>query len=112
MTIHGIAEARFWPVAQAFERQLEATGGGAAVCVYYKGRKVVDVWGGARDEGGRPWLEDTMAMSFSTSKGITSTLIHILVDQLHIKLLEHPYRLGVLGPPQTESSTSVRNPST
>ncbi|HEB91008.1 MAG TPA: class A beta-lactamase-related serine hydrolase [Deltaproteobacteria bacterium] len=79
--IHGMAEAPFWPVVQAFERQLEASGGGAAVCVYHEGRKVVDLWGGVRDENDRPWREDTMAMSFSTSKGITSTLLHILVDR-------------------------------
>lgn len=80
-TIHGVAEAPFWPVVQAFERQLDASGGGAAVCVYHEGRKVVDLWGGVRDEDERPWSRDTMAMSFSTSKGITSTLIHILVDR-------------------------------
>jgi len=81
VTIHGMAEAPFWPVVQVFERQLEASGGGAAVCVYHEGRKVVDLWGGVRDEDERPWCEDTMAMSFSTSKGITSTLIHILADR-------------------------------
>jgi CubicO group peptidase (beta-lactamase class C family) len=81
MTIHGTAEAQYWPVVQAFERQLESTGGGAAVCVYREGQKVVDIWGGVRDEEERPWERDTMAMSFSTSKGITSTLIHILADR-------------------------------
>ena len=81
MTIHGVAEAPFWPVVRTFERQLDASGGGAAVCVYHEGRKVVDLWGGVRDEEEQPWRQDTMAMSFSTSKGITSTLIHILVDR-------------------------------
>lgn len=51
------------------------------MCVYHRGRKVVDVWGGRRDQQGRPWEEDTMAMSFSTSKGVVSTLIHILADR-------------------------------
>ncbi|MEM9176488.1 MAG: serine hydrolase domain-containing protein [Myxococcota bacterium] len=73
--------AAFWPVAQAFERQIDASGGGAAVCVYYEGQKVVDLWGGVRDEHGRPWRADTMSMSFSTSKGITSTLLNQLVDR-------------------------------
>lgn len=81
MTIYGVAEAPFWPVVRAFERQLDSSGGGAAVCVYHEGRKVVDLWGGVRDEHETPWLQDTMAMSFSTSKGIMSTLIHILVDR-------------------------------
>jgi CubicO group peptidase (beta-lactamase class C family) len=81
MTIHGTAEAPYWPVVQAFEKQIESTGGGAAVCVYREGEKVVDLWGGVKDEDGSPWEQDTMAMSFSTSKGVTSTLIHILADR-------------------------------
>lgn len=81
MTTEGVVAAPFWPVARAFERQIERSGGGAGVCVYYEGRKVVDLWGGVRDEIGRPWREDTMSMSFSTSKGITSTLLHILADR-------------------------------
>ncbi|MFK7894969.1 MAG: serine hydrolase domain-containing protein [Myxococcota bacterium] len=81
MVIHGSADAAYWPVAKAFEEQIEKSGGGAAVSVYFEGRKVVDLWGGVRDQVGRPWREDTMSMSFSTSKGITSTLLHILVDR-------------------------------
>jgi CubicO group peptidase (beta-lactamase class C family) len=79
--IDGSVAAPFWPVARAFERQLEASGGGAAVCVYYQGHKVVDLWGGVRDEVGRPWREDTLSMSFSTSKGVMSTLLNILADR-------------------------------
>ena len=70
--IEGVAAAPFWPVAQAFEKQIATSGGGAGVCVYYEGKKVVDLWGGVRDEAGRPWREETMSMSFSTSKGIMS----------------------------------------
>ena len=55
--------------------------GGGAVCVYHEGNKVVDVWGGTRDKEGNPWLEDTTATGFSTTKGVVSTLIHILVDK-------------------------------
>jgi len=55
--------------------------GGAAVCVYHRGRRVVDIWGGTRDAEGNPWLEHTTAPSFSTTKGVVSTLLHILVDQ-------------------------------
>ena len=57
--------------------------GGSAVCVYHDGRKVVDIWGGTRDREDNPWLEDTTAPSFSTTKGVMSTLVHILVDQGH-----------------------------
>jgi len=55
--------------------------GGSAVCVYHEGHKVVDIWGGSKDKQGSPWAEDTTAPSFSTTKGVMSTLVHILVDQ-------------------------------
>lgn len=58
-----------------------ARGGGAGICVYHHGRKVVDVWGGSRDAAGTPWTSDTMAMSFSTTKGVMSTLLHQLADR-------------------------------
>jgi len=56
-------------------------GGGAAAAVYHRGELVVDVWTGARDAVGSPWLEDTMAMSFSTTKGVVATTVHRLVDR-------------------------------
>jgi CubicO group peptidase (beta-lactamase class C family) len=56
-------------------------GGGAAAAVYHRGELVVDVWTGARDAVGSPWLEDTMAMSFSTTKGVIATTVHRLVDR-------------------------------
>ena len=54
---------------------------GSAVCVYHNGRPVVDIWGGIKDSAGNPWQAETTAPSFSTSKGVLSTLAHILVDQ-------------------------------
>jgi CubicO group peptidase (beta-lactamase class C family) len=71
----------FMPVARALALQLRRYDGGAAVCVYYRGRCVVDLWGGFRDRAGRPWARDTMAPSFSTTKGVASTLVHIMVDR-------------------------------
>ncbi len=55
---------------------------GAGVCVYHHGKKVVDLWGGLADEDTkRPWERDTMAVSFSTTKGLTATCLHILADR-------------------------------
>ena len=51
------------------------------MCVYHDSQKVVDVWGGTRDRDRNAWLADTTAPSFSTTKGVMSTLVHILVDQ-------------------------------
>ncbi|HAA56088.1 MAG TPA: EstA family serine hydrolase [Myxococcales bacterium] len=71
----------FGEVAEGFEkveqvfRQNFADGkeSGAACAVYYEGKKVVDLWGGYRDESsGAVWQEDTMVPVMSTSKGISS----------------------------------------
>jgi CubicO group peptidase (beta-lactamase class C family) len=79
--IHGTVEPGFWPLARTLERQVERLGGGAAVCVYHRGRKVADLWAGERDADGHPWTSNTMAMSFSTTKGVVSTALHVLADR-------------------------------
>ena len=69
-------------MARSLMRLLPQNGhGGAALCVYHRGECVVDLWAGTRDLEGRPWEEDTVALSWSTTKGILSTLLHILVDR-------------------------------
>jgi CubicO group peptidase (beta-lactamase class C family) len=79
--LDGSLHPDFQIVADALKHQLEAYGGGAAVCVYHHGECVVDLWGGSRDREGRPWQRDTMAPSFSTTKGVASTLVHIMADR-------------------------------
>ncbi len=78
--INGTVEPGFLPVARVLERQVRR-GGGAAVCIYHRGRKVVDLWAGERDAGGHAWTSDTMAMSFSTTKGVLATALHVLADR-------------------------------
>ena len=79
--LHGTVHPDFWPVARRLAKQLRRGPGGAAVCVYHRGEKVVDIWGGARNAAGDPWQEDTLAVSFSTTKGVTSTALHVLADR-------------------------------
>ena len=56
--------------------------GGAALAVRHHGEPVVDIWGGYRDlDAAVPWARDTMAMSFSTTKGVAATVIHRLADR-------------------------------
>ncbi|MGE3669599.1 MAG: serine hydrolase domain-containing protein [Polyangiaceae bacterium] len=81
LVVHGYSAPEFVRVRDALWRQLKRTGGGAAVSVYYQGECVVDVWGGVRDETGRPWERDTLSVSFSTTKGVASTALHLLVDR-------------------------------
>ena len=80
--LEGTIHPDYAEVASSLRRAIPRTGhGGAAVCVYHRGRCVVDLWGGTRDGEGSPWCEDTVCLSFSTTKGVASTLLHILVDQ-------------------------------
>jgi len=70
----------FEGVERVFQRQLRRTTGGAAVAVYHRGQLVVDLWGGSRAEQ-QPWQRDTLAMCFSTTKGVVSTALHLLADR-------------------------------
>jgi len=79
--VDGTVHPDFVSVVDALRWQLAAYPGGAAVCVYHRGECVADLWGGDRDETGRPWTRDTMAPSFSTTKGVASTLVHVLADR-------------------------------
>jgi CubicO group peptidase (beta-lactamase class C family) len=81
IVIDGQIQPDFRRVADSLRQQIERFGGGAAVCVYHRGECVVDLWGGHRNGGGTPWLRDTMAPSFSTTKGVASTLIHVIADR-------------------------------
>jgi CubicO group peptidase (beta-lactamase class C family) len=81
VAVEGSLHPDFQDVAAAFERQLQNQRGGGAVCVYHRGQCVVDLWGGYRDQAGTPWKRDTLAPSFSTTKGVTSTLLHMMVDR-------------------------------
>ncbi len=71
----------FAAVETTLRQQLRNYPGGAAVCVYHRGECVVDLWGGYKDDQGTPWAQDTMAPSFSTTKGVAATLLHICADR-------------------------------
>ncbi|MDF2445498.1 MAG: serine hydrolase [Moraxellaceae bacterium] len=72
----------FRRVAEIFLEQLPVSRpGGGALCIYYRGECVVDIWGGTRDRQGTPWTPDTLSLSFSTTKGIVATLLHILASR-------------------------------
>ncbi len=56
--------------AENFSRRREL---GGACCVYHRGKKVVDLWGGVRNKAtGEPWQEDTMVLVYSTTKGLAA----------------------------------------
>ena len=80
--LEGHVHPDFWPVARQLRRLISKTGGGgAAVCVYHRGECVADLFGGVRDASGAPWSADTLALCYSTTKGVLATLAHVLVDR-------------------------------
>jgi len=73
VVISGFTRPGFEPVRDAFvenfERRHEL---GAACCIFHRGEKVVDLWGGVRNKAtGEPWEEDTMVIVFSGTKGMS-----------------------------------------
>ena len=51
---------------------------GAAVTAYWRGEKVVDLWGGRRGpDGDEPWREDTMVVVMSTTKGMAAMTLAV-----------------------------------
>ena len=55
---------------------------GAAVAITVDGKPVVDLWAGLADKAtATPWCDDTMAVVFSSTKGVAATCMHVLVDR-------------------------------
>ena len=81
--IHGRVVSGFEDVRDAFAANFAEHGDvGAACCVYRDGVPVVDVWAGLADHvAARPWLEDTVQIVFSATKGVTAACVHRLVER-------------------------------
>jgi CubicO group peptidase (beta-lactamase class C family) len=72
-TISGFVKPEFEAVREAFvENFTRRHELGAACCIYYRGEKVVDLWGGIRNKAtGEPWEENTMVLVYSATKGLS-----------------------------------------
>jgi CubicO group peptidase (beta-lactamase class C family) len=77
--VHGFVSAGYEAVREAFaENFTRRREVGAACCVYHKGEKAVDLWGGVRNKAtGEPWEEDTMALVYSATKGLAAMTLAI-----------------------------------
>lgn len=93
--MEGFAHRDFATVEETFRRQLERTDGGAAVTIFHHGEPVVDLWGGVRTDEGDPWEADTLAMCFSTTKGVASTALHL---QAEAGLVDYDERVATYWP--------------
>ncbi|EHN11804.1 Esterase A [Patulibacter medicamentivorans] len=81
--VGGYVEPGFEAIGKLFSRTFRAAGrGGGSFVVRHRDRVLVDIWAGVADPAsGQPWRRDSLGLSFSTSKGVASTVIHRLADQ-------------------------------
>jgi CubicO group peptidase (beta-lactamase class C family) len=79
----GSVEEGYGGVADAFAENYSVEEEiGSATSLYVDGRKVVDLWGGYRDEArSEPWQKDTILCMMSVAKGIAGMSFNILIDR-------------------------------
>jgi CubicO group peptidase (beta-lactamase class C family) len=83
--VHGFLAPGWDRVKDAFAENFKIRNEvGAAVCIYYKGEKVVDIWGGESHDSGAEWQEDTIACIFSGSKGLAALVLLMLKSSGHL----------------------------
>lgn len=74
-SISGTCDARFATIPAILAEQLESGAHhGVSVAVRHRGEPVVDVWGGAFEA-------DSMAISFSTTKGPAAVALHMVLER-------------------------------
>jgi CubicO group peptidase (beta-lactamase class C family) len=75
-------------VAQEFHKGFSERGEvGAAFAVVRDGELVLDEWGGIADPAtGKPWQRDTMQLTFSSAKGLTSACVLLLIQRGQLDL--------------------------
>lgn len=84
--IAGSTHERFEPVRQAFEENFtERDEIGAAVAVFQGGEVVVDLRGGTYN-GTDPWTDDTVVMTYSTTKPLAASCVLLLWDRGELEL--------------------------
>ncbi|WP_367134916.1 MULTISPECIES: serine hydrolase domain-containing protein [Streptomyces] len=87
--VQGTVTDGFEPVRDAFAENFARRGErGAAVAVYRDGRKVADLWGGARDADGgeEPWRHGTAQIVRSATKGVAAAVLLLLHQRGQVDL--------------------------
>jgi CubicO group peptidase (beta-lactamase class C family) len=81
--VDGFYDPQFQRVADEFVRNFEERGEvGASVCIALEGETVVDLWGGSADPAtNAPWVEDTITLVWSATKGATALCAHMLASR-------------------------------
>jgi CubicO group peptidase (beta-lactamase class C family) len=80
--VRGHADPGFARAAEAFGKLVTRGRGGGALVVRRRGETVLDLCTGWADRAHtQAWTPETLALSFSTTKGIASTVIHRLAER-------------------------------
>ena len=78
---HGTVAPGYEAVREAFAEAQAKDEGGAQLCVYRHGERIVDLWAGRDPVGGRPYTEDTITTLMSCTKGAVAACVHILCER-------------------------------
>ncbi|KAL7823132.1 beta-lactamase/transpeptidase-like protein [Trichoderma gracile] len=81
--IHGHCDPQFEALKVLFQKNLDSKAEvGASITVNLGGKNVVDMYGGFTDEAcTQPWQADTIVGVWSSTKGVTSLALLMLIDR-------------------------------
>jgi CubicO group peptidase (beta-lactamase class C family) len=79
--VSGTVEKGFETVREGFAEGQKDDSGGAQLCIYRDGKKVVDLWTGLDKVNNRPYTEDTLTVLMSCTKGAVATMVHMLAER-------------------------------
>jgi CubicO group peptidase (beta-lactamase class C family) len=81
MKVNGYVARGYEGVGESFGAAQATDEGGAQLCIYRHGEKVVDVWAGRDKINDRPYDEDTITVIMSCTKGATAAVVHMLAER-------------------------------
>ena len=77
-----MCQPEFEEVRRAFEGNFDAgLEVGASVALTIDGKPVVDLWGGAANSAGDPWVENTIVNVYSSTKTMAALCVLMLADR-------------------------------
>ena len=109
--VRGYCHRRFRPVEEAFRANFaEGLELGASVGMTWRGRMVVDLWGGWSDLARtKPWRRDTLVQMFSTTKVMVILCVLMLVERGKLDLDRPVYRYWPAFAQGGKSGVTVRD---
>src|ERR1700690_1242576 len=76
--VAGTVEQGYERVRDAFADAQAQDEGGAQLCVYRHGKRVVDIWAGMDKIRNRPFNSDTITILMSCTKAVVAVCVHML----------------------------------